>query len=92
MQYSGHYYGESGTFRYYFPGASFAKAYEIYISDDRLTGTAADVQATLSGQMLVYELATPVTYTLTTEQLTALKGTNNLWADCGPVEAKYWTH
>ena len=38
----------------------------------------------------VYELATPITYPLTAQQvLETLYGTNNIWADCGDVEVEY---
>ena len=41
---------------------------------------------------LIYELATPIHYTLT-QQLKSLKGTNNIWSDAnGQVEVKYWKH
>lgn len=32
------------------------------------------------------------TYQLTPQQISTLKGVNNIWADCGPVDIKYWTH
>ena len=32
------------------------------------------------------------TYQLTPQQISTLKGSNNSWADCGPVDIKYWTH
>ena len=39
---------------------------------------------------LVYELATPVTYQLTNQQVIALlKGSNNIWADTGDVALEY---
>ena len=45
---------------------------------------------------ILYYLATPLTYTLTAEQisgiLTTLKDTNNVWSDAGQVELSYWTH
>ena len=37
----------------------------------------------MSGVQLVYELSTPLTYTLTATQIKALKGDNNIWTDCG---------
>ena len=44
----------------------------------------------MNGQTLVYELATPVTYQLTNQQvIETLKGVNNVWADCGPVSVEY---
>lgn len=34
---------------------------------------------------IVYELATPIEFTLTPEEIKLLKGTNNIWADTGDV-------
>lgn len=42
-----------------------------------------------TGAQVVYELATPQTYTLTPQQVTLLKGINNVFADAGTVEVKY---
>lgn len=43
---------------------------------------------------ICYELATPVTYTLTpTEAMRTLRGENNIWSDAnGGISATYWTH
>lgn len=41
---------------------------------------------------LVYELAVPFTVQLTPAQLHAIKGQNNIFADCGDVAVKYWKH
>jgi hypothetical protein len=50
------------------------------------TGNSTD---TPSGD-IVYELATPVTYQLTNQQVIALlKGSNNIWADTGDVAVEY---
>ncbi len=42
-----------------------------------------------TGAQVVYALAAPVTYQLTPTQVRTLYGENNIWADCGPVEAEY---
>ena len=42
-----------------------------------------------SGQTLVYELSTPITYQLTAEQMDTLLGTNNIWVDTGDVTVTY---
>lgn len=56
----------------------------VCIKDTRYTdGTS--LGSALNGIYLVYELATPVEYTLTAEQITSLLGLNNIWADCGNV-------
>ena len=39
---------------------------------------------------LVYELAAPVTYQLTPQQMTTLLGTNTVYADCGAVDVTHW--
>ena len=42
---------------------------------------------------IVYELATPIEYDLTLEQIKTFLGQNNIFADSnGNVEVKYWTH
>ena len=42
---------------------------------------------------IVYELVTPITYTLTPTQLKTLIGQNNIWSNAnGTIETKYWTH
>lgn len=41
---------------------------------------------------VVYPLATPFTVQLTPTQLRAIKGQNNIFADCGDVAVKYWKH
>lgn len=38
---------------------------------------------------LVYKLATPITYTLTANQIRTLLGSNTIWADCGAVSIEY---
>ena len=51
-------------------------------------GTAADTEIEFCA-----ELATPIEYDLTPEQIKTLKGTNNIWSDTnGNVEVKYWIH
>ena len=52
----------------------------------------SDIQtdATAGKIAIVYELATPVTYQLTNQQvLDLLKGDNVLFADCGAVSLEY---
>lgn len=41
---------------------------------------------------LCYDLATPFDVQLTPAQLRAIKGQNNIFADCGDVAVKYWKH
>lgn len=54
-----------------------------------------DYQAYLAENplQLVYELATPITYQLTPQQLKTLRGTNNIWSNSNDnTEVTYWTH
>lgn len=38
---------------------------------------------------VVYKLATPITYTLTPQEVTTLLGFNRIWADCGDTAVDY---
>ena len=51
---------------------------------------AATFKTAMSGVQLVYELATPVTYQLTPQQVALLQGVNNIWADCGDTTVGFW--
>lgn len=42
-----------------------------------------------TGAQVVYELEEPMIYQLTPEEVTALLGENNIWADTGDVEVQY---
>lgn len=53
--------------------------------------TAADFIASLTGQTLCYELATPTTFTTQPTPIKSLNGQNNLSVDCGEViELEYF--
>lgn len=39
---------------------------------------------------ICYKIATPVTYQLTPVEVRSLLGLNNVWADCGPVNVRYF--
>lgn len=43
----------------------------------------------MSGQMLVYPLATPLTCQLSAQEIKSLLGINNIWSDAGDVEVEY---
>jgi len=69
--------------------------YAVFVRDDRYTsGTTQEFKAAMQGVQFVYELATPVTYTLTPQEvLRTLRGENNLWSDAnGDTTVDYWTH
>ena len=42
-----------------------------------------------TGAQVVYELATPVTYQLTPQEVSTLLGQNNIWADAGDTSVTY---
>ena len=50
---------------------------------------SASLKTALSGVILVYELAQPITIQLTPNQINSLLGVNNLWADSGDTEVEY---
>ena len=54
--------------------------------------SATEIAEYLSGQTLVYELATPVTYQLTPQEVTTLLGINNIWADTGNISCTYYVN
>lgn len=41
------------------------------------------------GAQVVYKLASPITYSLTPQEITSLLGTNNVWADTGDSDVEY---
>ncbi len=86
----GNYYGVSGTFRYWYSEGG-AQVYEIYLCDGTHTFSSfTEVKEYLSGTMLVYELATPLTIQLTPTQVKSLQGINNVFADAGAIlDAEY---
>jgi hypothetical protein len=47
----------------------------------------------MTGHNLIYELATPQSFSLTPIQLKSLIGTNNIWSNAnGNVDVRYWKH
>ena len=65
-------------------GAGFA----MFVRDDSYTD-AGSFKTAMSGVQLVYELATPITYQLTPQQIALLRGDNALWADTGDTTLTY---
>lgn len=63
----------------------------VFFRDTRFIGyTSAQIKTAVSGYMLVYKLATPLTYQLTAQQMTAvLSGTNCVWSDTGNTTVNY---
>lgn len=62
----------------------------INIMDSRFASSdAATFKAAVTGQTIVFELATPITYTLTPQDIATILGQNNVWADTGDVTVEY---
>lgn len=62
----------------------------ISVKDEPLSGETVDAFKTaMSGVQLCYELATPITYTLTPKQLALLKGTNHINANTKSVKVTF---
>jgi hypothetical protein len=49
----------------------------------------ASFKANFPDTQICYPLATPITYTLTPQEITTILGTNNIWADTGDVTVGY---
>jgi hypothetical protein len=56
----------------------------VYFRNSAYTD-AATFKTAMSGVQLCYELATPITYQLSAQEIEALVGTNNVWSDGGNV-------
>lgn len=50
---------------------------------------AVDFKTAVTGVMVVYQLAAPIVYDLTADEVATLLGENNIWADCGNVTVTY---
>lgn len=62
----------------------------IYIRNDSYTD--ADLFKTaMTGQKLVYELATPITLSITSQAIPTLSGVNNIFSNCGDLDIEYFT-
>lgn len=75
------------------PGHVYAASTEggyFLLEDQSLSNTSA-VNAYLASvdAHIVYKLANPYTIQLTPQQLSMLKGTNNVWSDCGETTLSY---
>ena len=60
----------------------------LLVKDTRYTN-AQDFKTAMNGAQFCYQIATPTTIQLTGEEITALLGENNVWADSGDVEVTY---
>lgn len=61
----------------------------IVCATDSAHTDVASFKSAMTGQTMVYELATPQTYQLTPTQIDSLLGRNNVWADSGDVTVEY---
>ena len=61
---------------------------QVFIRDDSYSNKD-DFATAVTGQTLVYPLATPAEYNLTAQEIETLVGTNYIWADTGNVTVKY---
>lgn len=62
----------------------------VYIRDTSYSDATA-FKNSLSNQVFVFPLATPVTYQLTPAQVSTLLGLNNIFADTGDISLSYFT-
>ena len=61
----------------------------MYVHDSRFTDVS-DFISSVSGSKIVYLIATPVTYTLTPQEITMLCKENNIFADTGQTAISYY--
>lgn len=81
------YYGDNDTFKWW---ASPSLAWEIYVTDETEYESIDAFKTAMSGQILCYPLATPLTIQLTPTAVKSLEGTNNVFADSGEIlEGEY---
>ena len=64
---------------------------QIYARLDSAT-TVQEFVTAVTGQTIVYPLATPITIQLTPHQIRSLYGNNTIFADTGNVALEYWAH
>ena len=64
---------------------------QIYARYDSAT-TVQEFVTAVTGQTIVYPLATPTTIQLTPHQIRSLYGNNTIFADTGNVALEYWAH
>jgi hypothetical protein len=68
---------------------AFAVGNNRIVMIDNRYADSNDFKTAMSGVQLCYELATPITYTLTPQQIALLRGNNNVWADTGDTTLTY---
>ena len=61
----------------------------VMIMDNDVTGSADDFKTLRTGQTIVYELATPTTVQLSSNQISTILGQNNILADTGDIDVEF---
>lgn len=79
---------ENATIWKRFDSGLSSNATHIYVKWTDYTD-ATQFKTAVTGQTIVYELATPLTFQLTAQEVTALIGENNIFADTGNVSVQY---
>jgi hypothetical protein len=87
---TGNYYGADNTIRYWWTNSA-STAREIYVSDNTKwdSMTEAEFIQSITGQKIVYELATPIEYDITPTDIPLLLGNNTIWTDTGDSAMTY---
>lgn len=70
--------------------SSLSTAKRVFVRDDTYNGDANAFKTGVTGQMLVYKLATPTQLTTSALSIPTLSGKNNIYADSGDVDLKYF--
>lgn len=68
---------------------AFPSNNQQFVVNEPSAETVDDIKAIVAGTQLVYELATPITYTITPQEIRTLLGVNNIWADTGDTSVTY---
>ena len=71
--------------------AFFVSAHNVIIRDESYR-TAASFKTAMSGVMLVYELTTPATYTISTQPITSLVGQNTVFTNVDEIEVTHYEY
>lgn len=73
--------------------SSLSEPDRYYVYNGGAYPNVTSFKAAMSGVMLAYQLAAPIHYPLTTQNLKTLRGINNIWSTTnGNIELSYWTH
>lgn len=74
-------------------GISLTKSRRIRVRQADMSMATDAWLAEVKDKQFCYKLATPITHQLTPQQLSTLKGINNVYSDTnGQTEIKYWKH